>query len=60
MFNILVPDKSSKLLECDRLIVSIGRVPNTDGLGAENVGLKLDERGFIEVDENCRTNLPNV
>ena len=44
----------------DRLIVSIGRAPNTDGLNAAAVGLKLDERGFIAVDENCRTNLPNV
>ena len=47
-------------LDADRLIVSIGRVPNTDGLGAENVGLKLDARGFIEVDKNCRTALPRV
>ncbi len=44
----------------DKLIVSIGRVPNTDGLDAEAVGLKLDERGFVEVDDDCRTNLPNV
>ncbi len=47
-------------LEFDRLIVSIGRVPNTDGLGADAVGLKLDARGFIEVDDHCRTSLPNV
>ena len=53
-------DNSSKTLECDRLIVSIGRVPNTDGLNAKAVGLKLDERGFIAVDEDCRTSLPNV
>ncbi|HJY77779.1 MAG TPA: dihydrolipoyl dehydrogenase, partial [Burkholderiales bacterium] len=53
-------DNSSKTLECDRLIVSIGRVPNTVGLNAAGVGLKLDQRGFIEVDEECRTNLPNV
>ena len=44
----------------DRLIVSIGRAPNTNGLNAAAVGLKLDERGFVAVDENCRTNLPNV
>src|SRR2546425_10580173 len=44
----------------DKLIVSIGRLPNTDGLNAEAAGLKLDERGFIAIDENCRTNLPNV
>ena len=53
-------DSSSKTLECDRLIVSIGRVPNTEGLNAAGVGLKLDERGFISVDDDCRTNLPNV
>jgi len=47
-------------LEVDRLIVSVGRVPNTEGLGAENVGLKIDARGFIEVDKNCRTTLPRV
>jgi len=54
------PDSASKTLECDKLIVSIGRVPNTEGLNAAAVGLKLDQRGFIEVDEDCRTNLPNV
>ena len=53
-------DNSSKTLECDRLIVSIGRLPNTEGLNAAGVGLKLDERGFVAVDEDCRTNLPNV
>ena len=44
----------------DRLIVSIGRVPNTNGLNAEAVGLALDERGAITVDAECKTNLPNV
>jgi dihydrolipoamide dehydrogenase len=44
----------------DKLIVSIGRVPNTIGLNHEAVGLKLDERGFIVVDGDCKTNLPNV
>ena len=44
----------------DKLIVSIGRVPNVEGLGVEAVGLKRDERGFIAVDDDCKTNLPNV
>ncbi|HEY5800269.1 MAG TPA: dihydrolipoyl dehydrogenase, partial [Burkholderiaceae bacterium] len=44
----------------DRLIVSIGRVPNTNGLNGDAVGLKLDERGAILVDDECKTNLPNV
>lgn len=44
----------------DKLVVAIGRVPNTTYLNAESIGLKLDSRGFIEVDDECRTNLPNV
>ncbi|MGH8713665.1 MAG: dihydrolipoyl dehydrogenase [Casimicrobiaceae bacterium] len=44
----------------DKLIVSIGRVPHTAGLNAEAVGLKRDERGFVAVDDECRTNLGNV
>ncbi|MBK6613932.1 dihydrolipoyl dehydrogenase [Ottowia sp.] len=47
-------------LEVDKLIVSIGRVPNTIGLNPEAVGLKLDERGAIVVDDECKTNLPGV
>ena len=47
-------------LEVERLIVSIGRVANTVGLNPEAVGLKLDERGAIIVDGDCKTNLPNV
>ncbi|HKW80147.1 MAG TPA: dihydrolipoyl dehydrogenase [Casimicrobiaceae bacterium] len=50
----------SNVLAVDRLIVSIGRVPHTAGLGAEAVGLKLDQRGLIAVDDDCRTNLANV
>jgi dihydrolipoamide dehydrogenase len=53
-------DAKAATLECDRLIVSVGRVPNTDALGAQNVGLKIDARGFIEVDKNCRTTLPRL
>lgn len=53
-------DGAEQKLDADRLIVSVGRVPNTDGLNAEAVGLKLNERGMIEVDDHCRTNLPGV
>ena len=45
---------------CEKLIVSIGRVPNTTGLNGEAVGLKVDERGFVVVDDDCRTNLSGV
>jgi dihydrolipoamide dehydrogenase len=50
----------AQALACEKLIVSIGRVPNTNGLNAEAVGLGLDERGFVTVDDDCRTNLENV
>jgi dihydrolipoamide dehydrogenase len=50
----------AQTLEVDKLIISIGRVPNTTGLNAEAVGLKLDERGAIVVDGDCRTSLPGV
>jgi dihydrolipoamide dehydrogenase len=50
----------AQTLAVDKLVVSIGRVPNTTGLNAEAVGLKLDERGAIVVDDECRTNLPGV
>jgi dihydrolipoamide dehydrogenase len=47
-------------LVVDKLIVSIGRVPYTGGLQADTVGLQLDARGFVVVDGDCKTNLPNV
>lgn len=50
----------AQMLEVDKLIVSIGRVPHTAGLNAEAVGLKLDERGFVAVDGDCKTNLQTV
>jgi dihydrolipoamide dehydrogenase len=53
-------DGNTKMAEFDKLIVAIGRVPNTAHLGAEAVGLKIDARGYVEVDARNRTNLPNV
>jgi dihydrolipoamide dehydrogenase len=50
----------AQTLKVDKLIVSIGRVPNTDGLNVQAVGLKIDERGFVTVDGDCKTNLANV
>ncbi len=60
--SLAYTDKDGKelKLDADRLIVSVGRIPNTDGLNAEAVGLKLDERGRVDVDSHCRTNLPGV
>jgi dihydrolipoamide dehydrogenase len=51
---------STHIADFDRLVVAIGRIPNTAGLGADKVGLKLDERGYVEIDARNRANLPNV
>ena len=50
----------AQVLACDRLIVSVGRIPNTTGLNGEAIGLTLDERGFVPVDSACRTPVPGV
>lgn len=50
----------AQTLDADKLIISIGRVPNTISLGAEAIGLQLDERGAIVVDGDCKTNVPGV
>ncbi len=47
-------------LQVDKLLVATGRRPNSDNLGANAVGLAIDQRGFVEVDDECRTNLPGV
>jgi dihydrolipoamide dehydrogenase len=47
-------------LQVDKLVVAVGRRPFTEGLLAEGTGVRLDERGFIQVDEHCRTGVPNV
>ncbi|QOJ24051.1 MAG: dihydrolipoyl dehydrogenase [Gammaproteobacteria bacterium] len=53
-------NNQEQVLEVDKLIVAIGRIPNTAGLGVDENGLQVDERGFIVVDQYCRTNLANV
>jgi dihydrolipoamide dehydrogenase len=44
----------------DKLIVAVGRRPNTDGIAADEATLLLDEWGYIHVNDSCRTNLPGV
>ncbi|WP_028007003.1 dihydrolipoyl dehydrogenase [Solimonas flava] len=44
----------------DKLIVAVGRRPNTDGLNAKEIGVAFDERGFVKVDANYKTNVPGI
>ncbi len=47
-------------LTVDKLVVAVGRRPFTDGLLAEDAGIALDERGFIQVDDECRSNQSGI
>ena len=47
-------------LQVDKLVVAVGRRPFTEGLLGEETGVRLDDRGFIQVDQHCRTGVPNV
>ena len=47
-------------LEFETVLVTIGRVPNSDGLGLEKAGLKLDSKGFLGVDAQRRTSVPHI
>ncbi len=53
-------DKAPEPQTYDRVLVSVGRVPNGKLIGAENAGISVDERGFIAVDQHMRTNVPNI
>ncbi|WP_028610687.1 dihydrolipoyl dehydrogenase [Paenibacillus harenae] len=55
-----VGDKEEKVT-ADYLLVTVGRRPNTDGeLGLDLINVKMSDRGLVEVDEQCRTNLPHI
>lgn len=56
----IVEAEGAAPLECDRVLLSVGRAPNTEKLGLESVGIKLDEKGRIPVDDNFATTAPGI
>ena len=50
----------SETIKADRVMVSIGFAPRVEGFGLENTGVKLTERGAIDIDERMRTNVPHI
>ena len=52
--------ESIEEMEFEKLVVAVGRRPNTDNIFSDDSGIILDEKGFISVDEQCQTNTPNV
>lgn len=58
--EVLDNENHQKQLMADAILVAVGRIPNTLGLGLENGGIQVDSRGFIVVDEFLRTSVPNI
>lgn len=52
--------KVNETVECDQILSTVGRRPYSEGLGLENAGLKVTERGFLQVDKQMRTSVPNI
>ncbi|MFD1849694.1 dihydrolipoyl dehydrogenase [Oceanobacillus bengalensis] len=53
-------DGKEEIIKGDYCLVSIGRKPNTGKIGLENIGLELNERGFIKINKKCQTNVDHV
>ncbi len=56
----IVAIKDGDAIECDRVLLATGRVPATDELGLETIGLETDRRGFISVNENFETSVDGI
>jgi dihydrolipoamide dehydrogenase len=56
----IVTVDGAKSVECDRVLVSVGRVPNTEGLGLADVGVETTERGFVKVGNHFESNVPGI
>ncbi|WP_066192781.1 MULTISPECIES: dihydrolipoyl dehydrogenase [Gracilibacillus] len=53
-------DGKEETVEADYVLVTVGRKPNTEELGLEQVGIEMDDKGLIKIDEQCRTNVDNI
>lgn len=51
---------NTEIFEADYCLVSVGRIPNTDNIGLEKVGIELTESGLIKIDKQCRTTVDNI
>ena len=58
--STLDKDGNKNNFECDVVLISVGRKPNTDGLNLEDLGVNLDERNRIKTDKNFQTNIKNI
>lgn len=57
---VSVKDGAKGTVEGDVVLMAGGRIPNTKGIGLDTIGVKMDRKGFVEIDGLCRTNVPGV
>ncbi|MDP5021366.1 MAG: dihydrolipoyl dehydrogenase, partial [Rickettsiaceae bacterium] len=55
-----VGDNKESKISCDTVLVSVGRKPNSEGLGATEAGITIDERGCININDHFQTSIPNI
>jgi dihydrolipoamide dehydrogenase len=60
VLTVELQDGKTAQIDCDKILMSIGRRPNSENLGLENVGVALDKRGFVIADDHLRTNVPGI
>lgn len=53
-------DGKEQQITADYVLVTVGRKPNTDNIGLESIGLEMDDRGLVQINEKCQTNIPNI
>jgi len=58
--TLTLKDGKQERVAADMVLIGVGRKPNTEGLGLDDVGVKTNRRGFIEIDDQLRTSVPNV
>ncbi|KAB2440701.1 dihydrolipoyl dehydrogenase [Bacillus luti] len=49
-----------KKVDADYVLITVGRRPNTENMGFEKIGIEFSNRGLLKIDQQCRTNLPNI
>jgi dihydrolipoamide dehydrogenase len=56
----LTQDGKAQSIECDTVLVAVGMKPRSRGIGLEDLGVTIDQRGFVPTNERCETNVPGV
>jgi dihydrolipoamide dehydrogenase len=57
--NVVIAGKT-EVIECDQVLVAVGMKPRSRGIGLEEVGVTIDQRGFVPTNEKCETNVPGI